>query len=100
MLPEALSNGVCSLNAGTEKLTFSCLMDFDKDGHMTDYRFEKAVNRLEGAGRVQGGQPDLRGHGLPGASEKYSPVAESLQGAREAGGHSEGQRPGQGPDGT
>ena len=26
MLPEALSNGVCSLNAGTEKLTFSALM--------------------------------------------------------------------------
>ena len=43
MLPEALSNGVCSLNAGTEKLTFSALMDFDLDGNMIDYRFEKTV---------------------------------------------------------
>ena len=43
MLPEALSNGVCSLNAGTEKLTFSALMDFDREGNMVDYRFEKTV---------------------------------------------------------
>ena len=43
MLPEALSNGVCSLNAGTEKLTFSALMEFDTQGNMTHYEFRKAV---------------------------------------------------------
>ena len=83
MLPEALSNGVCSLNAGTEKLTFSCLMDFDKDGHMTDYRFEKAVIVSKVRGVYKEVNQIFAGTASPELSEKYSPVAESLQGARE-----------------
>ena len=83
MLPEALSNGVCSLNAGTEKLTFSCLMDFDKDGHMTDYRFEKAVIVSKVRGVYKEVNQIFAGTASPELVEKYSPVAESLQGARE-----------------
>ena len=83
MLPEALSNGVCSLNAGTEKLTFSCLMDFDKDGHMTDYRFEKAVIVSKVRGVYKEVNQIFAGTASPDLVEKYSPVAESLQGARE-----------------
>ena len=31
------------LDAGTEKLTFSALMEFDTQGNMTHYEFRKAV---------------------------------------------------------
>ena len=43
MLPEVISNGVCSLNAGTDKLAFSALMKIGENGELTDYRFVKTV---------------------------------------------------------
>ena len=43
MLPEVLSNGACSLNAGTDKLAFSALIELDKEGHITKYDFKKTI---------------------------------------------------------
>ena len=83
MLPEALSNGSCSLNAGTEKLTFSALMDFDREGHMTDYRFAKSVIVSKVRGVYKEVNTIFDGTAAPEILEKYSPVAESLQGAKE-----------------
>ncbi len=43
MLPEALSNGICSLNPHEERLTLTAEMDFDGSGHMTGKRFYESV---------------------------------------------------------
>ncbi len=43
MLPECLSNGVCSLNADTDKYTLSALIDLNKAGEITGCRIENAI---------------------------------------------------------
>lgn len=43
MLPTELSNGVCSLNANEDKLTFSCIMNIDNKGNLISYEFKKSI---------------------------------------------------------
>ena len=43
MLPPALSNGSCSLNAGEEKYTLSVIIDLDKDGAIIDLSLEPSI---------------------------------------------------------
>lgn len=46
MLPHTLSNGMCSLNAGVDRLALSCLMTIDKDGNIADYELCESVIRV------------------------------------------------------
>ncbi len=45
MLPERLSNGVCSLNPGVDRLTHSVFIHFDKHGVVKSARFARSVIR-------------------------------------------------------
>jgi ribonuclease R len=45
MLPERLSNGVCSLNPDVDRLTHSVFVEFDKSGRAINARFAKSVIR-------------------------------------------------------
>jgi ribonuclease R len=45
MLPEALSNGICSLNPDRDRLTKTVVMDFDARGRMTHSEFHNSVIR-------------------------------------------------------
>jgi ribonuclease R len=43
MLPERLSNGICSLNPRVDRLTMSAIMDIDRTGRVIDYRLTPSV---------------------------------------------------------
>ncbi len=43
MLPERLSNDLCSLRPATDRLTYSALIDVTKDGKVEEYRFARSV---------------------------------------------------------
>ncbi len=43
MLPQRLSNGICSLNAGSDRLAVSCLMEFDERGRIVSHRLAESV---------------------------------------------------------
>ncbi len=46
MLPHLLSNGICSLNAGEDRLALSCLMRVDLQGEICDYEICESVIRV------------------------------------------------------
>ncbi|MEO1022012.1 MAG: ribonuclease R [Bacteroidota bacterium] len=43
MLPERLSNGLCSLRPHEDKLTYSCFMEIDKEGQLVNYSIEETA---------------------------------------------------------
>jgi ribonuclease R len=48
MLPEALSNGICSLNPNVDRLTFTCEMDISPEGEIVRYDiYESVINSNE-----------------------------------------------------
>lgn len=47
MLPHRLSNGICSLNAGVDRLAMSCLMDIDEKGNIVSHQITETVIRVD-----------------------------------------------------
>jgi ribonuclease R len=64
MLPEALSNGLCSLNPHVDRLCMLAEMSVDRTGHIASAKFERAVMRSQArltytrVARALEGEPD------------------------------------------
>lgn len=47
MLPERLSNGICSLNQGEDRLALSCLMDINEKGKVVSHQIAETVINVD-----------------------------------------------------
>lgn len=47
MLPHKLSNGICSLNAGENRLALSCIMMIDEKGNVIDHEIAETVIKVD-----------------------------------------------------
>jgi ribonuclease R len=81
MLPEELSNEICSLKPHEDRLVLSALMDFDDSGNMTAARFAPGVIRsaermtYTNVFKVLEGDPEL--------TARYAPLAPHFHNMRE-----------------
>src|SRR5579859_2965031 len=78
MLPEVLSNGLCSINPQVDRLCLACEMHVDRDGEVSRARFHEAVMRSAArftytkvAGILQYKDPKLR--------HDYAPLVPHLE---------------------
>ena len=99
MLPEVLSNGVCSLVPGEDRLAFSAFMTFDRDGTLVASRFARSVIRskarftyeqvmsvISGADRVAGPAGAAIGKREARTIRAISALAQQLRARRFAAG--------------
>ena len=83
MLPQVLSNGACSLHAGTDKLAFSAIIHLDKSGKITKYEFKKTIINSKVRGVYSEVNAVFDGSATKEIKAKYKPVMTQLLAARE-----------------
>ena len=77
MIPERLSNQLCSLRPGEDKLTFSCILEVDLAGNVHDYQFHETIIHSKQRFTYQEAQDILEGQ------QSQHPLAESVLKAAE-----------------
>lgn len=65
MLPKKLSNGLCSLNEGEDRLAMSCIMRMDPQGRILDHRVVESLIRVDHRMSYTNVQYVLEGSRLP-----------------------------------
>ncbi len=86
MLPKELSNGICSLNPGEDRLAFSALMELDAAGEMTSYSFKKTIIRSRVKGVYAEVNEILKGTASAEILNKYDGLTDTIFEMRELAG--------------
>ncbi len=77
MLPEKLSNGICSLNEGEDRLTLSVIMHFDNLGNIVKHKIREGVIRSRA--RMTYSQVAAILDGDKKLRERYAPIVPMLE---------------------
>ena len=81
MLPEELSNGICSLNPCEDRLVQSALLEFDHDGTVTGAEFTSGV--IRSVERMTYTDVNRVIQGDAEATQRYAALAERFRGMRD-----------------
>lgn len=76
MLPERLSNGICSLYPNVDRLTQSCLMEIDRKGRVVNHQICQSV--INTTFRMTYSDVNAILAGDDELAEKYQPIVESI----------------------
>ena len=80
MLPRRLSNGICSLNAGEDRLALSCIMTIDRKGNVADHVIAESVIHVDYRMTYTGVQKILdRDEAETGRYEEVAPMLLKMQ---------------------
>lgn len=82
MLPEALSNGACSLNAGEDKLTLSAIITLSSNGNFIEAAIKKTIIRSRVRGVYREINDLFNDKAEDSVKEKYAPVRDMLTNMR------------------
>ncbi|MFC4652388.1 ribonuclease R [Lactococcus nasutitermitis] len=77
MLPERLSNGICSLNPRINRLTQSCVMEITAQGKIVNYQISQSV--IKTTERMTYDDVNLMLAGNEEALQKFADIADSVQ---------------------
>jgi ribonuclease R len=78
MLPERISNDLCSLREGEERPALACLMVFDRNGNKLSHRFERAMMRSAAKLSYEAAQAAIDGRPAEKAEALLEPVLRPL----------------------
>ena len=76
MLPEKLSNGICSLNPNEDRLTLSVIMEIERDGNVISHSIHKSVICSKSRMIYEEVNDILEGNAAPG---RYEPFISELK---------------------
>lgn len=82
MLPHTLSNGICSLNEGEDRLSLSCIMRIDAQGRVKDYSIVESVVNIDHRMTYTAVKAIIEDHD-EAVTEQYSDVAPMLNKMQE-----------------
>ena len=78
MLPAELSNGICSLNEGEERLTLSCIMEISPDGEVLSHEIAETVLTVSKRMEYPKATAVLKGGEVTGYGE-YLPMLKQME---------------------
>lgn len=79
MLPHKLSNGICSLNPGVDRLAVSCVMEIDEKGNTVDYEIFLSVINSKKQMTYKKVNEILENNNIPEGYEEYAETLKNMQ---------------------